>query len=147
MTITITRSLAPILVVGSLAIGGCASRNSWDYSGTPVEPFREASVLTASEIDAFPPSMSLEDIMVQRIPGLRLVSTGEGASRVSISRLSSTRNASAALYIVDGVPLTSTVHINARDVERVQVIKDAAEIALYGFRGMNGVILITSRNQ
>ncbi len=56
-------------------------------------------------------------------------------------------NASAApLYVVDGVPFNGDVaSINAQDVESMSFLKDAAAAALYGNRGANGVIIITTK--
>jgi TonB-dependent SusC/RagA subfamily outer membrane receptor len=54
-------------------------------------------------------------------------------------------NANSPLYVVDGVPLQGNINsINPNDVESVQVLKDPAQTALYGVRGANGVILITT---
>jgi TonB-dependent SusC/RagA subfamily outer membrane receptor len=54
-------------------------------------------------------------------------------------------NANSPLYVVDGVPLQGNMNvINPNDVESVKVLKDPAETAMYGVRGANGVILITT---
>lgn len=53
------------------------------------------------------------------------------------------------LYIVDGFEVASNergrILINPHDIERIQVLKNADETAFYGFRGANGVVLITTR--
>ena len=51
------------------------------------------------------------------------------------------------LYVVDGIPLTagSMADINPNDIESIEVLKDASATAIYGSRGANGVILITSK--
>lgn len=52
------------------------------------------------------------------------------------------------LYVVDGIPLTdggTAFDINPQDVKSVEILKDAAATAIYGSRGANGVILITTR--
>lgn len=56
-------------------------------------------------------------------------------------------NASAApLYIVDGVPYTGEIsNLHPEDVENVSILKDAASASLYGSRGANGVIIISTR--
>ena len=50
------------------------------------------------------------------------------------------------LYIVDGVPFDGDISsINTQDIESMTVLKDAASNALYGARGANGVIMITTK--
>ncbi|MFK7924747.1 MAG: SusC/RagA family TonB-linked outer membrane protein [Bacteroidia bacterium] len=52
------------------------------------------------------------------------------------------------LYVVDGIPLTdggTAFDINPQDIKSVEILKDAAATAIYGSRGANGVILITTR--
>ena len=57
-----------------------------------------------------------------------------------------TINDSNPLYIVDGMPVTGgTEYINPSDVESIEVLKDAASAAIYGSRGANGVILVTTK--
>ena len=50
------------------------------------------------------------------------------------------------LYVVDGITMTSITDVNLQDVESIEVIKDAASAAIYGARGANGVILITTKS-
>lgn len=52
----------------------------------------------------------------------------------------------APLYIVDGFPVTSISDITPTDIEDITVLKDASSTAIYGSRGANGVILITTKN-
>lgn len=52
------------------------------------------------------------------------------------------------LYVVDGIPLMSTSGIetlNPQDIESIDVLKDASATAIYGSRGANGVILVTTK--
>ncbi len=66
-------------------------------------------------------------------------------TRVRI-RGTGTINDSNPLYIVDGMPVTGGIeYINPADIESVEVLKDAASAAIYGARGANGVILVTTR--
>lgn len=66
-------------------------------------------------------------------------------SRVRIRGVG-TINDSNPLYIVDGMPVTGGIeYINPADIESVEVLKDAASAAIYGARGANGVILVTTR--
>jgi TonB-dependent starch-binding outer membrane protein SusC len=62
---------------------------------------------------------------------------------VRIRGVSST-NTTDPLYVIDGVPMDNA-YVNSSDVESMQVLKDAASCAIYGSRGANGVIIITTK--
>ncbi|MFT4221981.1 TonB-dependent receptor [Dysgonomonas sp.] len=69
---------------------------------------------------------------------------GDG-SRVRIRGIGTINN-SEPLYIVDGMPIGGGLsYLNPSDVESVEVLKDAASAAIYGARGANGVILVTTK--
>lgn len=57
-----------------------------------------------------------------------------------------TVNNSDPLYVIDGVPVGPGNNINPNDVESISVLKDASSAAIYGSRGANGVILITTKH-
>lgn len=57
-----------------------------------------------------------------------------------------TINNSQPLYVVDGMPVSSGIdYLSPSDIERIDVLKDAASCAVYGTRGANGVILVTTK--
>ena len=65
---------------------------------------------------------------------------------IVIRGVSSINAGSSPLYIVDGVPFSGNIeNINPSDIESMTVLKDAASNALYGARGANGVIMITTK--
>lgn len=69
---------------------------------------------------------------------------GDG-TRIRI-RGTGTINDSDPLYIVDGMPVTGGIeYINPADIESIEVLKDAASAAIYGSRGANGVILVSTK--
>lgn len=49
------------------------------------------------------------------------------------------------LYVIDGIPQSSMTGINPNDIEKIEVLKDAASSAIYGSRGSNGVIIVTTK--
>lgn len=70
---------------------------------------------------------------------------GEAAS-VTIRGIGSVNAAATPLYVVDGIPYDGSLSaINPADIETMTVLKDAASGALYGARGANGVIIITTK--
>ena len=86
-----------------------------------------------------------------RIPGL-LSNSGSGQpgsnTRVNIRGISSISGAFVQpLYVIDGVPIASNdlATINSNDFETITILKDAGAAALYGARGGNGVIVVTTK--
>ncbi len=49
------------------------------------------------------------------------------------------------LYIVDGVPMSGMQDLSTSDIESIEILKDASSAAIYGSRGSNGVVLVTTR--
>ena len=83
-------------------------------------------------------------------PGVQVISSsGDPASNgssIRIRGIGSMHASSTPLYIVDGMPYDGTISdINPNDVESMSVLKDAAASAIYGARGANGVVLITTK--
>ncbi|GAA4238555.1 hypothetical protein GCM10022291_29470 [Postechiella marina] len=64
---------------------------------------------------------------------------------ISIRGNSSNNNMKKPLYIVDGVVVDGDPKLNPKDIESIDVLKDAASTAIYGSKGANGVILITTK--
>lgn len=92
-----------------------------------------------------------------KVAGLQIVNSGEPGSGSSIRLRGVSINGQTPLYVVDGVPLDSDgggvvggrnplSTINPSDIEDITVLKDAAASAIYGARGANGVILITTKS-
>ena len=87
--------------------------------------------------------------LVGRVAGLQLSnsSTQFGSSpSITIRGFSSISSGTEPLFVVDGMPFDGDLNlINTSDIESITVLKDAASNALYGARGANGVIMITTR--
>jgi len=85
--------------------------------------------------------------MQSQTPGMQILSNsgqpGEGY-KVTIRGLGTT-GSSSPLYVIDGVPGGSIDNLNPSDIESIDVLKDAASAAIYGARGANGVILVTTK--
>lgn len=97
-----------------------------------------------TKIPSFNPAQSLQG----KVPGVQVTSSsGEpGASPVVRIRGIGTFNNAAPIYVVDGVILNDISFLNAADIESLEVLKDASATAIYGSRGANGVIIITTKN-
>ncbi len=79
--------------------------------------------------------------------GVQVTGTGApGSTPRVIIRGVSTVNGSDPLYVVDGMPVGTNINfLNQEDIESMEVLKDASASAIYGTRGSNGVILITTK--
>ena len=106
-----------------------------------------ASVSTEDIADI--PMTSIDGGLVGRIPGLDIVASGTGPGSSSQLQLRGQRSFTATndpLIILDGSPYYGTLNdINPYDIESVDVLKDASSTAIYGARGANGVIIITTK--
>jgi TonB-linked SusC/RagA family outer membrane protein len=84
------------------------------------------------------------------IAGVNVINTSGQPGTVATVRIrgfGSVNGNRSPLYVVDGVPLSGTINaINPSDIESTTVLKDATATAIYGSRGANGVILITTRS-
>ena len=108
------------------------------------------STVSAKEI-AGRPTANIGDALQGKVPGLQIFNTsGEPQSTVSMKLrgTSSLRLATAPLYILDGVPVQSTVftQINPQDIENISILKDASATAIYGSRAANGVVVVTTKS-
>lgn len=81
-----------------------------------------------------------------KVPGLTVVNSGQpgAAPTVRIRGVNSTNSASP-LYVVDGVLHDNIDFLNQADIETMDVLRDPSSIAIYGLRGANGVIAITTK--
>lgn len=96
------------------------------------------------------PSPSLDQALQGHVAGVEITSTDGDPSSSSVIRIRGTRSITASndpLLVVDGVmdAISSLDEINPNDVESISVLKDASSTAIYGARGANGVILITTK--
>ena len=93
------------------------------------------------------PLASVGEALQGRAAGVQVISSGKPGDNVSFRiRGISTINNSEPLLVIDGVPTDLGINaLNMEDVESVDVLKDASATAIYGSRGANGVILITTR--
>jgi TonB-linked SusC/RagA family outer membrane protein len=68
-----------------------------------------------------------------------------GEARVIIRGISTINASASPLYVVDGVVMSDFQLLNPNDIESIEVLKDASSAAIYGARGANGVILVTTK--
>ncbi len=67
-------------------------------------------------------------------------------SIIKIRGVNSINSGNEPLYVVDGITISDLTSVNIDDIESIQVLKDASSAAIYGARGANGVILVTTKS-
>ena len=106
------------------------------------------SSVSAATIAAAPVSSALEAIQ-GRVAGVNIATT-EGSPdaeiNVRVRGGSSITQSNEPLYIVDGFPVNTIADIAPQDIESIDILKDASSTAIYGSRGANGVILVTTKS-
>ncbi len=135
--------LPDIQTLSEVVVIGYGTVNKSDLTGS----------VSSVQMDAIKdiPANSVEGLLQGRSAGLQVINSsqnpGAGAT-VRIRGGSSLQGSNAPLVVVDGFPLgdAGNLHqINPNDIESVEILKDASASAIYGSRGANGVIMITTR--
>ncbi len=128
------KSLAEVVVVGygtvkkSDLTGAVAKVGETDIKATPIVAFDRALQGRAAGVQVVQNSAR---------PG--------GAATIRIRGSGSVNASNDPLYVIDGFPTTGLNSINPGDIESIEVLKDASATAIYGSRGSNGVVLVTTK--
>jgi len=141
MTSSLPRSAFSVCVLIALA-AGCAS------GGTSQEPQTKPTV-TAKDLEQNP-GEPIEQVLQAKVPGVLISRTSDGGIAIQIRGASSFYGGNEPLYIIDDVPFQPSpggglTGINPHDIESIKVLKNPADIGIYGMRGANGVIVITTK--
>ncbi|HEX6334640.1 MAG TPA: SusC/RagA family TonB-linked outer membrane protein, partial [Flavisolibacter sp.] len=128
-------ALNDIVVIGY----GTARRK--DVTGT-------VSSISGTQLEKIPVSSAAEAI-TGRLPGVQVTTTDGAPGAEIVIRVrggGSITQDNSPLYIVDGFPVSSINDIAPADIASIDVLKDAATSAIYGARGANGVVIITTKS-
>ena len=135
--------------LGEVVVIGYGTQKKKDLTGAITSITSENFVKT--------PSVSPEQLITGKIAGVQITTSGGApgsGSRIRIRGGSSLSASSDPLIVIDGVPLDNSGVsgssnplnlINSADIESMTVLKDASAAAIYGSRGANGVIIITTK--
>ena len=109
-----------------------------------------AGSVAAMDAKAFKaqPITRVSDALQGRVSGVQVIGSGipGGSVKIRVRGTGSIHNSNEPLYVVDGVVRESGLDgINPEDIQSMQVLKDASSTAIYGSRGANGVVLITTK--
>ena len=138
------RALAAILIVPLSTLLACASRGT--QATGPIAGPPASDTLAVANADG----KTLENLFAARFPGVSVTRADGGGLQIRIRGGSGTFYGSdEPLYVVDDTPLPAgtggIVFLNPHDIEKIEVLKNPVDTGLYGVRGANGVIKITTR--
>jgi len=142
-----TIALRPLFVLAVLCVACGPKQQQPDVAPAP-KTTRDG--LTSDDVQRNP-NMPIEEMLRGRIAGVVVNRTDDGGIAVRIRGGSSSFSGNnEPLYILDGVAITpgpngSLSGINPYDIASIKVLKDPADITMYGARGANGVILIKTK--
>lgn len=124
-----------------VVVVGYGSARKKDLTGSVTSINRE-------EILSNPSSNAITSIQ-GKVAGMDIVSTSQQPGSAPTVRIRGNRSIKASndpLYVIDGIPFIGDLaDINPSDIESIDILKDASATAIYGSRGANGVVLVTTR--
>ena len=140
MTSSLPRAALRVCVLIGLATG-CASGAA--RCAPPGEP-----TVTAKDLENR--GEPIEKVLQDKVPGLLVTRSADGSVSLQIRGPSSFLGSNEPLYVVDDVPVRpgpggALTGVNPHDVESIRVLKDPADTGIYGVRGANGVIVVTTK--
>lgn len=131
-------------MLGEVVVTGYVTQRKRDVTGA-------IATLDSDKIGKLPVASSVQAMQGQ-VAGVDIQSTGGRPGQAPTIRVRGRRSISASndpLFVIDGIPQTSgtsaIVDINPQDIASMEVLKDAAATAIYGSRGANGVVIITTK--
>jgi len=132
-----------IASIGALVIG-CAHGHS---ARANKSPSASATPVVDSQTIDHSANQPIEETLMGRFPGVLVTRAADGTIAVTIRGGSSINSSNMPLYVIDGIPIEpgpggSLQGINPHDIASIEVLKDAASTAIYGPRGVNGVIIV-----
>jgi len=148
--------------VALFALGACATtRPAEEVLPLPQEPVdvgygavsadhRAGALVTVQGKDVPAVQSKTMAQMLARLPGVRVVELHGGGISVRIRGSSSFLSGEEPLFVLDGMMMSSgdgeLRGLNPNTIESITVLKDAGDVAIYGSRGANGVILIKTKS-
>ena len=143
-------SLRAVLLAGFLT--GCAHAGGTgqdDVEDAPDQSGPPRRTVTAEDIQRTP-GKPIEQLLMSRFPSVQVTRAPDGGIAIRIRGTTSIHGSNEPLYVIDGVPIRpgpggGLAGINPYDIESIEVLKDPTSTTMYGVRGANGVIVITTK--
>lgn len=125
-------------LIDEVVVVGYGSARKRDLTGS-------IATVKASEIASKPSTNPLASIQ-GKVAGVQVVNTGRAGQDPEIRvRGTNSINGYTPLYVVDGLFTDNINYLNTADIESMEILKDPSSLAIFGVRGANGVIIITTK--
>lgn len=136
---TITMKTSSTLL-DELVVVGYGSQRKVDLTGS-------VAIVDADEMKKVSHS-NISTMLEGKVAGVQITSDGQPGADPSVRiRGLGSFGSTAPLYVIDGVPMGTTIRdFSPNDIETIQVLKDASAAAIYGSRAANGVVIITTKS-
>lgn len=123
-----------------LVVVGYGSQRKVDLTGS-------VAIVDADEMKKVSHS-NISTMLEGKVAGVQITSDGQPGADPSVRiRGLGSFGSTAPLYVIDGVPMGTTIRdFSPNDIETIQVLKDASAAAIYGSRAANGVVIITTKS-
>jgi TonB-linked SusC/RagA family outer membrane protein len=132
---------ADVAALSEVVVVGYGTQKKRDITGS-------MSSVSSKEISELPVA-NFQQALQGRAPGVDVQSTGNRPGQGVSIRVRGRRSFNAGndpLYVLDGIPLAGGLEdFNPQDIESIDILKDASATAIYGSRGANGVVLVTTK--
>jgi len=142
LTIDVTMKESAGSVLDELVVTGLGTQKKITVTGAVTN-------VKVEELRRFP-SSNLSNVLGGNVPGIMAMQTsgqpGKNTSEFWVRGISTFGASNSALILVDGFERSNLNEINVEDIETFTVLKDASATAIYGSKGGNGVILITTKH-
>ena len=116
--------------------------------GNQMKEILTSSVSSISGEDlTIEPIINANQALQGKAAGVQIIASDApgSSSQVIIRGLGTIQGGREPLYVVDGVLTNNINNINTSDIETISILKDAASLAIYGNRGANGVVIVTTK--
>ena len=126
-------------VLDQVVVVGYGTQKKADLTGS-------VSVVNADELKRVSHN-NISSMLEGKVAGVQITTDGQPGADPSVRiRGLGTFGSTAPLYVIDGVPMGTTIRdFSPNDIETIQVLKDASAGAIYGSRAANGVVIITTK--
>ena len=127
-------------ILEQVVVVGYGTQKKADLTGS-------VAIVNAEEMKRVSNS-NISTMLEGKVAGVQITSDGQPGADPSVRiRGIGSFGSTAPLYVVDGVPMGTTIRdFSPNDIETIQVLKDASAGAIYGSRAANGVVIITTKN-
>ncbi|MCK7590689.1 TonB-dependent receptor [Subsaxibacter sp. CAU 1640] len=124
--------------LGEVVVIGYGTAEKRDLTGSIVK--------VSGDVVADKPATNPVASLQGRVAGLSVVNSGTLGQEPDIRiRGTSSRYSTKPLYVVDGIFADDISFVNPNDIESIEILKDASSLAIFGVRGANGVIIVTTK--